>query len=83
MRSRKTPRADVRRALVVLAGSPKGCTEAALLAHGFDGKIICDLIEAKLATAQRAPMPVGKGATGIARLRITAAGRQVIKPFGK
>jgi len=81
MRSRKTPLADVRRALAILARSPRGCTEATLLARGFDRKLITDLIEAKLATAYRAPILAGK--TAISRLQITASGRQVIKPFGK
>jgi hypothetical protein len=47
---------DQRRALELLAGSPKqGCTEAFLLAHGFTVELLADMVRAGLATAQVIP----------------------------
>ena len=36
--------AEQNRALRLLAGSPHGCTEAILLAHGFTAELLADLL---------------------------------------
>jgi hypothetical protein len=40
-----------RRALTVLAGSPDGCTEALLMAHGFTTALLADLVRDGFVTA--------------------------------
>jgi hypothetical protein len=54
-----TPSRQRRRALELLAGSPDGCTEAILLAHGFPVGLLAKLIDAGLATAHAERMMVG------------------------
>jgi hypothetical protein len=66
------------RALVLLAGSPDGHTEAIMLAHGFTAALLAELIDAGLVSAHR--QLVGRGRpTMIMRLRITEAGRTSLK----
>jgi hypothetical protein len=44
-------RVALRRTLRLLAGSPHGCTEAIMLAHGFMAELLEDLVRDGLATA--------------------------------
>lgn len=67
------------RALDVLAGSPGGCTEAIMLAHGFTEALLDDLIRAGLATAHADRMMTGKRPMEVVRLKITDAGRRVVQ----
>jgi hypothetical protein len=69
---------DHLRALTVLAGSPAGCTEAIMLAHGFSAGLLNDLLRAGLATAHVDRMMTGKRPMEVARLKITDAGRQAL-----
>jgi hypothetical protein len=54
-RSRAAPDRDLtddqRRALVMLAGSPHGCTESILRAHGFSVGLLAGLLRTGLAKA--------------------------------
>jgi hypothetical protein len=61
-----------------IAGSPDGCTEAILLAHGFPIGLLVKLIDAGLATAHAERMMVGGRPMEVTRLRITHAGRRAI-----
>jgi hypothetical protein len=62
--------AERRRALELLAASPDGCTAAILLAHGFKSDRLVELINAGLASGDRA--------MEVTRVRITDAGRQAL-----
>jgi hypothetical protein len=55
--------AELNRALRLLAGSPHGCTEAIMLAHGFTGEILGRLVLNGLAPRRGSCMP----ATGQSR----------------
>lgn len=69
---------DRRHALQLLAERPGGCTEALMLARGVTPKIIIELVEAGLATAQTEHMHAGRCAIDVARFRITDAGRRAL-----
>ena len=56
-----------RRALVLLASCPDGCTEAILAAHNIPAEIVAKLLRKGLATA---------GAEHVGRVRITERGRR-------
>ena len=71
--------AKQRRALELLAGSPRGCTKARLLADGFTVDMLTDLVREGLATAQRETMRVGGRQIRVERYRITDAGRMAIE----
>ena len=73
-----TPSRQRRRALELLAGSPDGCTEAILLAHGFPVGLLVKLIDAGLATAHAERMMVGGRPMEVTQVRITDAGRRAI-----
>jgi hypothetical protein len=64
-----------RRALTVLAGSPEGCTEAILMAHGFKMALLVELIHDGLASAKSERMTAGKKPIEVTRVRITEAER--------
>jgi hypothetical protein len=66
---RRKPNADRRRALALLAGSPDGCTEAVMLAHGFKLDLLADLITAGLARAKAERMRVDKREIAVSRWR--------------
>ena len=53
---------DRRRALRLLAGSPLGCTEAIMLAHGFTNEMLEALVRDGLATAEQREMRAGRPA---------------------
>jgi hypothetical protein len=75
--------AEHRRALTILAGSPGGCTELLLRAHGFRPDFISQLVRTGLAAA-RPSMVRGPSAQsiGIIVVTITAKGRQAIAGAG-
>ena len=67
---------EQRRALKMLAGSPRGLTEHFLLAHGFSVEMLSSLVLAKLAAIVTEPVMERRGVTLIVELiRITDAGR--------
>jgi hypothetical protein len=68
-----------RRALAMLAGSPGGCTELLLRAHGFRPDFVSQLVRAGLAAA-RPGLVRGRSAQslGIVVVTITVKGRQAI-----
>jgi hypothetical protein len=69
---------EERRALQLLARSPNGCTEALLMAHGFElaflGKLVFD--GHALATPQETR--AGSKPMMVVRMTITPAGRKAI-----
>ena len=71
--------AEQRRALDLIAGSPRGCTKARLLADGFTANMLADLVGEGLATAQRDTLRVGGRTIRVERYRITDAGRKAIE----
>jgi TolB-like protein len=71
--------AEQRRALELLAGSPRGCTKARLLADGFTVDMLTDLVREGLATAQRETMRVGGRQIRVERYRITDDGRRALE----
>jgi len=74
---RHGPQPDRRRALELLAGSPTGCTEVLLFAHGVTVEMLVELIRAGLATASTERVGGGGRAMEI-EVRITEAGRQAL-----
>ena len=66
---------DQYRALRLLAGSPLGCTEAIMLAHGFTTEMLTVLVRNGLATATPETVHAGKRPIDVVRVRITDAGR--------
>jgi hypothetical protein len=70
---------EERRALKILADAGlHGCTGATLFSHGFRADMVADLVRAGLVTAHRETMKVGKRTFGVARVRITDAGRRAL-----
>jgi hypothetical protein len=67
-----------RRALTVLAGAPEGCTEAAMMAHGFSLGFLADLVRDGLARERGEWVMKGKREAPQVRLSITDAGRRVL-----
>jgi hypothetical protein len=66
---------EQRRALEILAGTPRGLTEHFLLGHGFSVDMLSGLVLAKLAIVVTEPM-ADRGVTlMVERIRITDAGR--------
>jgi hypothetical protein len=70
---------EQRRALVLLAGSPRGYTKGRLLADGFTVDTLADMVRERLAAAQRETMRVGGRTIRVECYRITDAGRRVIE----
>jgi hypothetical protein len=72
-----------RRALLMLAGSPGGCTEVLLRAHGFRPDFVSQLVRAGLAAARPGLMRGPSAQSlGIIVVTITAKGRQAIAGTG-
>ena len=69
---------EQKRALQLLAGSPHGCTEAIMLAHGFTAELLVDLVHDGLAKAVPGIMYAGKRPIEVTKLRITDLGRQAL-----
>jgi hypothetical protein len=66
---------DQRRALRLPAGSPLGCTEAIMLAHGFTIEMLDALVRDGLATAEQREMRAGRQPIKVIWLTITDIGR--------
>jgi len=71
--------AEQRQALNLLAGSPRGCTKARLLADGFTVDMLADLVCEGLATVQRETMRASGPSLKVERYRITDDGRRMIE----
>jgi hypothetical protein len=69
---------DQRDALRMLAGSPNGCTESILLAHGFGIGTLHDLVDCGFATAERRTVRAERRLIGVTWLTITDAGRRAV-----
>jgi hypothetical protein len=69
------------RALDVLAGSPHGCTEAALRAHGFTVGLLAKIVRTGLAVTKPEIVKAGGRTLSMLRLTITHAGRQACQPL--
>lgn len=67
--------AEWRRALELLAGSPEGCTEALLAAHGFAAATVAGLVTSGLATSTTQLVLAGV----VMRLRITDGGHVALE----
>jgi hypothetical protein len=78
VKSRSGPGAERLRALRLLAGSPLGCTEAIMLAHGFAVETLSRLVRDGLATATTENVHAGKRPIKVTWLRITDVGRQAL-----
>jgi hypothetical protein len=62
----------------LLASSRDGCTEAIMLAHGFTIPQMAELVRAGLATATAERVVAGGRTIEVARVRITATGREAL-----
>jgi hypothetical protein len=72
-----------RRALTMLAGSPGGCTELLLRAHGFRLDFVSQLVRTGLAAARPGLLRgLGAQSTGIIVVTIIAKGRKAIAGTG-
>jgi hypothetical protein len=72
---------EQRRALDMLAGSPHGCTEAALRAHGFTVRLLAKIVRTGLAVARPEIVKAGGRTLSMLRLTITDAGRRACQPL--
>ena len=70
--------AEQNRALRMLAGSPLGCTEAIMLAHGFTVEILERVVLDGLATATPGTVHAGGRPIKVTWLTITDLGRQAL-----
>jgi hypothetical protein len=70
--------AEQRQALEMLAGSPHGCTESIMMAHGCAIGVLRDLVRDGLATAASETTVAGRRRIVVTRLRITDAGRRAL-----
>jgi hypothetical protein len=70
--------AEQNRALRMLAGSPLGCTESVLLAHGFTVETLGRLVLDGLATATPGTVHAGGRPIKVTWLTITDAGRRAL-----
>jgi hypothetical protein len=74
---------EQRRALAMLAGSPGGCTELLLRAHGFRPDFVSQLVRTGLAAARPGLLRgLGAQSTGIIVVTISAKGRKAIADVG-
>jgi hypothetical protein len=69
---------DRRRALALLAGSPRGVTQALMLANGFAAELLAELVLAGLATVVNEMVRAGGPTIKVETLRITDAGQRAI-----
>jgi hypothetical protein len=69
---------EQRRALRLLARSPNGCTEAIMLAHGFESAMLDKLTLDGLARVEVHDMRVAGRRAKVVWLQITPAGRKAI-----
>jgi hypothetical protein len=71
--------AEQRRALELLAGTPRGITDTAFLAHGFTGEMLAGLVLAGLATVVTETASVGGPTVKVERIVITDDGRAALE----
>jgi hypothetical protein len=69
---------EQRRALSVLAGSPRGCTVANMLAHGFTNATLNSLVREGLATIEPGTVHTGTRRITVVWVAITDVGRATI-----
>jgi hypothetical protein len=69
---------EQRRALYMLAGSPDGCTEGTLRAHGFEVRLLARIVRAGLAVARPEIVNAGGRTLSMLRLTITDDGRRAL-----
>jgi hypothetical protein len=69
---------EQRRALDMMAGSPHGCTEEILRAHGFTVRLLTRIARAGLAVARPEIVKAGGRTLSLLRLTITDLGRQAL-----
>jgi hypothetical protein len=69
---------EQRRALLLLAHSPNGCTEALLMAHGFEVALLGKLVLDGFVLATPHVTRTGSRSTVVVWITITAAGREAI-----
>jgi hypothetical protein len=77
-RNHRLPKSDRRRALELLASCRDGCTEAIMIAHGFTGEQLVELVQAGLAAVSPQRILVGKRTIEVARVKITDVGRRAL-----
>ena len=78
-RRNRQPKPDRVGMLELLAGcGAAGCTEAAMLAHGFTIPDMVELVRARLATANPERVMAGSTKMEVARVKITDAGRKAL-----
>jgi hypothetical protein len=65
-------------ALKMLAGSPNGCTEPILRAHGFTVGLLASLVRKGFAVATPEMVQAGGRTLGVVRLAITETGRVTV-----
>ena len=70
---------DRRQALELLTACPDGCTDTLMLANGFTAELLVELIHTRLASAQAERMVAAGKPIEVARVRITEAGRRVVR----
>jgi hypothetical protein len=70
--------AEHRRALALLAGTPRGCTESLMMAHGFKVEILAALVRDGFAVAEPELMTAGGRKIAVTRIMITEAGRRAL-----
>jgi hypothetical protein len=70
--------ADQRRALRLLAGNPRGVTEAMMMAHGFRSQMLARLVLKGLATVTTVTMRAGAATMRVEKYRITDDGRSAL-----
>jgi hypothetical protein len=66
-----------RRALILIAGRPHGCTTPVLSDYGIKSELLDELAEAGLVRMQKQPV-MGSAGSDVTRVYITEAGRQVL-----
>jgi hypothetical protein len=69
---------EQRRALEILAGSPHGCTEDILRAHGFTVRVLAGIVRVGFAVAKPEIVKAGGRTLSMLRLTITDIGRQAL-----
>ena len=75
---KRNPPATRRRALELLDGCGAVCTEALMRAHGFTVEQMVELVCGGLASAQPERVVACSRRMGVARVRITDAGRRTL-----
>jgi hypothetical protein len=67
---------EQRRALLLLARSPNGCTEALMMAHGFESAMLGQFTLEGLAKAEIHDVKIARRRVKVVWLQITEVGRK-------